>query len=204
MLALLGWNPGTEQEIFSMEELIEAFDLQRVSKSGAKFDPEKTKWFNHQYLVKKSGEELAELFAPQLKERGIEVAKENLAVICDEVKERVNFVHELWEQTDFYFQAPENYDEKAIKKQWKENTAEILQGLVDEVLMQEENYESKHLETQVKAWITAKELGMGKVMAPFRIAVVGGLRGPHLFDITEKLGKAETVNRLQNAISRLG
>lgn len=203
MLALLGWNPGNEQELFSMDELIQNFDLQRVSKSGAKFDPEKVKWFNHQYLLQKTDEELAKLFAPLLEEKGIHVAQEKLAVICSEVKERVNFVSELWAQTDFYFQAPENYDEKAVKKQWKEDTASILKSLLDEVLTQENSFESTALETKVKEWIATQELSMGKVMAPFRIAIVGGLRGPHLFDIIEQIGKKETLERLTKAIQTL-
>ncbi len=204
MLALLGWNSGTEQELFTMEELIEAFDLHRVSKSGAKFDPEKTKWFNHQYLIQKTDAEIAELFLPMLEEKGIHIALEKLEKICGEVKERVNFISELWEQTDFFFQAPQSYDEKAIKKQWKEDTASILLALKQEVLEKEENYESQNLEDKVKVWISEKELGMGKVMAPFRIAIVGGLRGPHLFDILNLIGKEETVSRIQNAITVLG
>ncbi len=204
MLALLGWNPGTEQELFSMDELIQAFDLKRVSKSGAKFDPEKVKWFNHQYLIRKSDEEIATLFAPILEEKGIVVGKEKLAKICGEVKERLNFVHELWEQTDFYFEAPKSYDSKAIKKQWKEDTATLLQALKDDVLESTENFSSAALEESVKAWITAKELGMGKIMSPLRIAVVGGLRGPHLFDIMEQIGKAETLSRLEQAVKTLG
>ncbi|PVX51892.1 glutamyl-tRNA synthetase [Balneicella halophila] len=203
MLALLGWNPGTEQELFTMEELIEAFDLSRVSKSGAKFDPEKVKWFNHQYLIKKTDEEIASLFMPILEEKGISISKDKLTAICGEVKERVSFVSELWEQTDFYFQAPEEFDEKAVKKQWKENTANILQSLLDEVIVDSDDFSSANLEAKVKEWITNEELGMGKVMAPFRIAMVGGLRGPHLFDITEQLGKDETIARLKYAIEKL-
>lgn len=203
MLALLGWNPGTEQELFTMEQLIEAFDLKRVSKSGAKFDPEKVKWFNHQYLIQKTNEELAVLFAPTLKEKGISLAAEKVAAICGVVKERVNFVHELWEQTDFYFKAPESYDEKAVKKQWKPDTSEILQKLFEEILQQEDDFSSAALEDKVKQWINANKLGIGKVMAPFRIAIVGGLRGPHLFDITEQLGKKETLQRVEAAIAAL-
>ncbi len=184
--------------------MINAFDLERVSKSGAKFDPEKTKWFNHQYLIKKEDDEIANLFMPILEAKGVSISTEKLVKICGEVKERVNFIHELWEQTDFFFQTPQNYDEKAVKKQWKEDTATILQSLLDEVLIQEDNYESTYLEGKVKAWISEKNLGMGKVMAPFRISIVGGLRGPHLFDITDLIGKEETVKRLRNAISVLG
>lgn len=204
MLALLGWNPGTEQELFSMNELIQAFDLKRVSKSGAKFDPEKVKWFNHQYLIQKSDEEIAKLFAPVLAEKNIFVDAEKLAAICGKVKERVNFVHELWEQTDFYFQEPKNYDPKAIKKQWKEDTGSILKALNEEILCQEMDFNSLALETKTKEWIANKEIGIGKVMAPFRIAIVGGLRGPHLFDIIEVLGKEETLARLDKAIKTLG
>ncbi len=204
MLVMLGWNPGTEQELFSMEELIQAFDLKRVSKSGAKFDPEKVKWFNHQYLIRKSNEELAALFTPTLEEKGIDVEKAKLEKICGEIKERVNFVHELWEQADFYFEAPKSYDTKATKKQWKEDTALLLQALKEEVLEKEEDFGSAILEAKVKAWIATKNLGMGKVMAPLRIAIVGGLRGPHLFDIIEQIGKQETISRLEHAVKILG
>lgn len=203
MLALLGWNPGNEQELFTMDELIQAFDLSRVSKSGAKFDPEKVKWFNHQYLIKKSNEEVAELFLPILKKKNISISKEKLAVICGEVKERVSFVSELWEQTNFFFQTPEIYEEKAVKKQWKEDTGNILLSLLNEVIAEQNDFSSAALEAKVKEWITKEGLGMGKVMAPFRIAMVGGLHGPHLFDITEQLGKEETIARLKKAIDTL-
>lgn len=203
MLALLGWNPGTEQELFSLDELITAFDLKRVGKSGAKFDPEKVRWFNHQYLVKKTNTELAMLFAPYLEEKGIDAPLEKVAYICGEVKDRVDFVSELWEQTDFFFESPTTFDTKAVKKQWKPETADILSSLVAEVLSVTEDYNSEPLEAKVKEWIQAKELGMGKVMAPFRIALVGGLRGPHLFDIAEQLGKEETVKRILFAIENI-
>lgn len=203
MLALLGWNPGTEQELFSMQELIDSFDLKRVGKSGAKFDPEKTRWFNHQYLIKKVDIELAHLFLPQLESKGIQTTVEKLAPICGEVKERIHFISEFWEQTDFYFQAPKTFETKAIKKQWKPETAKILTDLVAEVLTTTNNFKSADLEEIVKKWIQENELGMGKVMAPFRIALVGGLRGPHLFDIAEKLGKEETINRINFAVKNI-
>lgn len=204
MLALLGWNPGTEQELFSMKELVESFQLKRVGKSGAKFDPEKVRWFNHQYIVKKTDAEIAMLYAPILKEKGITIAQDKLEKICKGVKDRINFISELWEQTEFFFQAPTVYDKKAIKKQWKADTAQILSGLVSEVLSSTEDYESKLLEEKVKKWIAQKELSMGRVMAPFRIAVVGGLKGPHLFDIVEQLGKEETVVRIFKAVETIG
>lgn len=204
MLALLGWNPGTEQELFSMKELVESFQLKRVGKSGAKFDPEKVRWFNHQYIVKKTDAEIALLYVPILKEKGITIAQDKLEKICKGVKDRINFISELWEQTEFFFQAPTVYDKKAIKKQWKADTAQILSELVSEVLSSTEDYESKLLEEKVKKWIAQKELSMGRVMAPFRIAVVGGLKGPHLFDIVEQLGKEETVVRIFKAVERIG
>lgn len=204
MLALLGWNSGTEQEIFSMSELIEHFDLSRVGKSGVKFDPEKTKWFNHQYLIQKSDKQIAELYQPILIGKGIDIPIEKVAVICGEVKERVHFISELWNETDFYFQAPNTYDEKAVKKQWKETTANVLNKLVEEVLAVSNTFESEALEVDVKEWIKSNGLSMGMVLAPLRLVIVGGMRGPHLFDITEQLGKAETIARVQRAVVSLG
>ncbi|NLP19240.1 MAG: glutamate--tRNA ligase, partial [Bacteroidales bacterium] len=199
MLALLGWNPGTEQEIFSMDELIQVFSLDRVGKSGSRFDPDKTKWFNHQYLIKKSGEELAEEFKVILDEKNINYSGFPLARICEMLKERVNFIHELWEESYFFFQAPETYDEKFLKKSYKEDSTQLLQKLI-EILKNQQNFSSEEIENSVKTWIESAEIGFGRVMSPFRLALVGAGKGPHVFDIVEIIGKDESIRRISALI----
>ncbi|RKS01054.1 glutamate--tRNA ligase [Flavobacterium sp. 102] len=199
-LALLGWNDGTEQEIFSLEELAEKFDLNRVHKAGAKFDPDKNKWFNHQYLQKQSDESLAKAFAPILAEKGISTAL-NMTKVVSLIKERANFVSEFWDLADYFFVAPTSYDEKAAKN-WKEETPDFIKQLIA-VLNTIEDFTSVNIETIVKDWMTQKEIGMGKVMQPFRLSLVGALKGPHLFDIVELIGKEETIKRLEKAIATL-
>ncbi len=200
-LALLGWNDGTEQEIFTLEELVNKFDLARVNKSGAKFDPEKNKWFNHQYLVKKEDTELAELFLPLVKEKGFDKDLEFVTKVVASVKERANFVNELWDLSDYFFVAPTSYDEKAAKN-WKEETPDLMKQLIT-VLQGIENFTSVDIETIVKEWLTANEIGMGKVMQPFRLSLVGKMMGPHLFDIVEMIGKEESIKRIQKAIDTI-
>ncbi|MGL2962617.1 glutamate--tRNA ligase [Flavobacterium sp. RSB2_4_14] len=200
-LALLGWNDGTDQEIFSLKELAEKFDLNRVHKAGAKFDPEKNKWFNHQYLQKQSDESLAKTFASILNEKGISVENGKLIKIVSSIKERANFVSEFWDLADYFFVAPTSYDEKAAKN-WKEETPELMKQLIN-VLSTIEDFTSVNIETIVKDWMTQNEIGMGKVMQPFRLSLVGALKGPHLFDIVELIGKVETIKRLEKAITSL-
>ncbi|MBN2597059.1 MAG: glutamate--tRNA ligase [Marinifilaceae bacterium] len=203
MLAFLGWNPGTEQEIFSMEELSQAFSLERVGKSGSKFDPEKTKWFNRQYLMTKSDEEIGILFAEQiLKAKGIDADQETVNRVCGMVKDRVDFVSELWEHVNYFFEAPVEFDAKTVKKGWKEDTSALITELKD-ILESIEDFSSANSEEVVKEWITAKEIGFGKVMNPFRLAVVGAGKGPHMFDIIEILGKKETIARLDYALENI-
>jgi len=199
-LALLGWNDGTEQEIFSLEELVQKFDLSRIHKAGAKFDPEKNKWFNHQYLVGKSDKALAVSFAEDLKKRGISTALD-LTRIVGMIKERASFVTEFWDLADYFFLAPTTYDEKAAKN-WKEETAGLMQQVISE-LNKIEDFTSANIETLLKEWMTANEIGMGKVMQPLRLSLVGALKGPHLFDIIEMIGKAESVKRIEKAIAGL-
>ena len=198
-LSLLGWNSGTEQEIFSMQELIEQFSLDRVSKSGAKFDYEKGKWFNHKYVQLKSNEEIADAFHLLLLEKDIVEDSEKLVKIVSLVKERVNFVKELWDQSSFFFEAPTQYDEKTIKKRWKPETPTQLTELI-EVLEGIEDFRAENTETIVKEWIASKEYNLGAVMNAFRLSVVGEPKGPHMFDITEMIGKEETIERLKKAI----
>lgn len=199
-LALLGWNDGTDQEIFSLEELAQKFDLNRVHKAGAKFDPEKNKWFNHHYLLQQSNESLAEAFAPTLAEKGISTALDVTKVVSL-IKERANFVSEFWDLADYFFVAPTTYDEKAAKN-WKEDTPHLMQQLIS-VLENIGDFTSVNIETIVKDWMTKNEIGMGKVMQPFRLSLVGALKGPHLFDIVELIGKEETIKRLEKAIATL-
>jgi len=200
-LALLGWNDGTEKELYTLEELVQAFDLSRVHKAGAKFDPEKNKWFNHQYLVKQKDEDLAKAFAPILIEKGFSVDKSVLIKVVSLIKERAHFVSEFWEMSDFFFVAPTIYDEKA-RKNWKEETPTLMQELIS-VVEEITDFTSMNIETIVKDWMTKNEIGMGKVMQPFRLSMVGALKGPHLFDIVEVIGKDETINRIQKAIATL-
>jgi glutamyl-tRNA synthetase len=200
-LALLGWNDGTDKELFSLEELVESFDLNRVHKSGAKFDPEKNKWFNHQYLIKQNDADLAKDFTPILVEKGLDISKFDITRIVSLIKERAHFVSEFWDLTDFFFQTPTSYDEKASKN-WKEETPALMQELIS-TLEYIDGFDSANIEAIVKDWLTKNEIGMGKVMQPFRLSLVGALKGPHLFDIVEIIGKEETIARIQKAISTL-
>ncbi len=200
-LALLGWNDGTDKELFTLDELIEAFDLNRVHKAGAKFDPEKNKWFNHQYLIQQDDEVLAKAFAPIVYEKGINVDYTTLVKIVSLIKERAHFVSEFWELADYFFVAPTTYDEKASKN-WKEDTPLLMTQLIS-VLNTIEDFTSANIEAIVKDWMTQNEIGMGKVMQPFRLSLVGALKGAHLFDIVELIGKEETISRIQKAIDTL-
>ena len=201
MLALLGWNPGTEQELFSLDELVNTFDLSRVNKAGAKFDPEKTKWFQHHYLQTKDNAILTALFSKVLDEKGFKT-KDNLSLIVESIKERATFVSDLWDQGSFFFEAPTVYDEKASKKAFKEGTPEVLSQVID-LLTGCEPFSSEEITTKVKGWITTNEIGFGKVMMPLRLSLVGEMKGPDVFDIAAILGKKETIKRIKNTISFL-
>lgn len=219
-LALLGWHGSGDKEMYTMEELIQDFSLDRVSKAGAKFDYEKGKWFNHQYLQLRSNEELAQMFLPTLTANGIENPdKKMVATVIGLTKDRVNFVPELWEQTNFFFVAPTEYDEKSLKKRWKEDSPkhmtellEVLEGVSEEDWHKKEqitNEQSQitnlwHLDKVVMPWIEAHEYGVGIVMNAFRICLVGAARGPHIWDITDVLGKEETLKRVRTALKILG
>lgn len=199
-LAFLGWNPGTEQEIFSMQELIDAFSLDRVSKSGAKFDFEKGKWFNHQYLQLKAVEEITDLFQHFLiEEKDLIEDSDKVKRVVELVRERANFVHELWDQSSFFFVAPTEYAEADVKKRWKTDSANQMLQL-SEVLEGVDHFNAATTEEVVKAWMTDKGYGMGAVMNAFRLCIVGASKGPHMFDIIELIGKDETINRLKRAI----
>lgn len=201
-LALLGWNPGNDQEILSMDDLIKLFSLEKCSKNGAKFDFEKGKWFNHKYIQNKSNEELTELFLPILQEKGISADPAKTAKIIGLVKDRISFVKELWAQTSYFFIAPESYEEKSVKKRWKEDTPERMKELI-EILENITDFASEDTEKIVLGWITENNYHMGNVMNAFRLAVVGECKGPHMFDITTILGKEETIKRIKKAIEVL-
>jgi len=200
MLALLGWNPGTEQELFSMGELIEAFSIDRVGKSGSRFDPEKAKWFNHQYLQKRSNTLLAIEFREFLRARGFHVDIIELEILVELVKERVSFVKDIWDQTDFFFKAPDTYDQEVIKKRWRDDSAKQLMELRS-VLEEIDDFSATSTEHVVKAWIDKNGYNTGAIMNAFRLVIVGALRGPHMFDIISWIGKEETVKRIDNGLS---
>ena len=202
-LALLGWNPGNDQEIFSIEELITLFNLDRCGKSGAKFDYKKGIWFNHQYIQAKSNAEITDLFIPILQEKGIKSEFEKVEKIIGLVKERVDFIKDIWEQAAFFFITPESYDEKTVAKRWKTETPSQLTELIN-VLLPISDFAAHNTEEIVKTWIAEKEYHLGNIMNAFRLALVGESKGPHIFDITEILGKEETLNRLKKAIETLG
>ncbi len=205
-LALLGWNPGTEQELFKLEELTTHFSLERVHKSGARFDPDKTVWYNHQYLQRRSLEKLHKDFLESVTLMGISLEKwdsEYVMNVLSLIRERANFPSDLWTMGRFFFEAPAQYDEKAAKKQWKENTADILNKL-STVLESTANFtDAGQLETEVKTWIGAAGYGFGQVMPPLRLALVGEMKGPHISDIMALLGKEESVSRIKRAIDTL-
>lgn len=201
-LALLGWHNTGDQELYTMDELIQQFSLDRVSKSGAKFDYEKGKWFNHQYLQMKSNEELADLFMPTLQQHGVTADKGIVAQVIGLTKDRVNFVPELWEQVNFFFVAPTEYDEKSLAKRWKEDSPKHMTELL-ELLEQQEDWTADALDNVVMPWINAKGYGVGIVMNAFRICLVGAARGPHIWAITDVLGKEETLRRVRTALSKI-
>lgn len=202
MLAFLGWNPGTEQEIFCLEELTNAFELERVHKAGAKFDPEKTKWFQNQYFQLVDDEKIAKDFEELLKEKKVSTAL-NLTMIVSLLKERASFVSDLWEQGSFFFEAPENYDAKASEKAFKAETPELLKKVVS-ILDSSEDFSADSLSEKVKGWINSENIGFGKVMMPLRLALVGEMKGPEVFDILSILGKGECISRIEKAIEFIG
>lgn len=202
MLAFLGWNPGTPQELFSLDELIETFSLERVSKSGAKFDPDKTKWYNQQYLKNTPNEELAKMVKPLLEEKGYTAKNEQfLADVCKLMKERATFIKDLLED-DYLFVAPTNYDEKTLRKKWKENTPAIMVELRD-LLKELDDFTAENIERAFKSFLETKELGFGAVLPNFRLLVTGLGMGPSMFEICALLGKAETVHRISTGIEKL-
>ncbi|SHG58287.1 glutamate--tRNA ligase [Flagellimonas flava] len=205
-LALLGWNPGTEQELFTLSELVASFSLDRVNKSGARFDPDKTKWYNHHYLQGKTDNELATLFQRELiSKSSIDPARlesSYVEKVVSLIKERANFVSDFWSLGYYFFEAPLEFNEKASRKQWKETTESLMLNVI-KVLEATLEFKSPELEKNIKDWIGANDLSFGKVMGPLRLSLVGDMKGPHVFDIIELLGQQESVNRIKNAIAKL-
>jgi glutamyl-tRNA synthetase len=202
MLSFLGWNPGTTQEIFSMEGLIEAFSLERVGKAGAKFDFDKTRWFNQQYLRSKSKEELAQDLQIILKENGVEAEDNFVETVCEQLKERATFVKDMWEEGKYYFSAPTSYDEKTIRKKWKEDTPKYVSELKDKLSVLSV-FSSENIEVEFKKYLEENELGMGRLLPAFRVCLTGLGMGPSLFDIASLLGKEETIKRMETALEKI-
>ncbi len=202
MLALLGWSPGTDQELFTLEELTKRFSLEKVGKSGSKFDPAKARWFNHQYLIGKTDEELAELFMVDLESRGIKADKDYVSEVVGLIKERAEFVKEFWDQGSFFFRAPETYDPKVVKKRWKEHTPKMMKGLT-EVIKSVQDFKAETLKPEIVKYIESKDLGMGAVMNALRLVLVGGGFGPDLMKIAELLGKDEVIGRIEAGIENI-
>lgn len=203
LLALLGWNPGTEQEFFSLDELTEIFSLERVVKSGSRFDPEKARWFNKYYFQKKSAEELTGLFMPFLNKRRIHLPEEKVIPVVEEIRERCQFVSELWSQGYYFFEAPEIYDEKTVQKKWTEETPaqlEAIAGLFEKL----DGWKQDQVKEKFSEYMNDKGWNFGAVMNPLRLCLVGGNVGPDLFKICEILGKEETVKRIRTAVQRIG
>lgn len=203
MLALLGWNPGTEQEIFSLEELVEVFSIDRISKHGARFDLEKAKWFNHQYLQKLENASLTEVFLQDLKQRGIECDFAKAETIVGLIKERCSFAKELWDNGDYFFVAPESYAEKALKKRWKEGTSERMIEIVSHLRELEDDNWAQKAEDFLMEYIKTNELNMGQIMNSIRLAVVGDTRGCSMLDIFAVLGKEESLRRIEIAAEKI-
>ncbi len=202
MLAFLGWNPGTSQEIFSMQELIEAFTLERVGKAGAKFDFDKTKWFNQQYLRGKSKEDLGKDLQVILKENGVEAKNDFAQAVCQQLKERATFIKDMWEEGKYYFVAPISYDEKTIRKKWGKDTPEFLSQLKSR-LDGISDFSSINIEKTFKSFLEEKELGMGELLPAFRVSLTGLGMGPSLFDIASLLGREETIKRMETALNTI-
>ena len=202
-LALLGWNPGTEQEIMSLDEMVKLFDITKCSKAGAKFDYVKGTWFNHEYILQKSDEEIARHYDVMLKAEGIDEPFDRVMAVAGMMKSRVNFVKELVPLCRFFFVAPEAYDEKTVKKRWKEDSAEMMTRLAD-LLDTLDDFSLAHQEEVVNKWIEDNGLHMGNIMNAWRLTLVGEGKGPHMFDISAFLGKEETIRRMRRAIEVLG
>ena len=201
-LALLGWNPGNDQELMTLDEMVRLFDIHRCSKAGARFDYVKGIWFNHEYILKMSDERVAEMFMPVLKEHGIDAPMDKVVTVVGMMKGRVNFVKELWDTCKFFFVAPTEYDPKTVQKRWKPDSAEMMTRLAD-LLESLADFSLENQERVVMKWIEDNGLHTGNIMNAFRLTLVGEGKGPHMFDISSVLGKEETIARMRRAIEVL-
>ena len=201
-LALLGWNPGHDEEIMSLEDMIRLFSFDRCSKSGAKFDFEKAKWFNHEYIQTTSNDELETMFRPILEENGVTASKEFSRDVIGLIKNRAHLIDDLWDQGKFFFVAPTSYDAKTVKKRWKDETPQQITELI-ELIESNKDFSNENQETAVKQWIESKQYHLGNIMNALRLALVGEPKGPHIFDITALIGKEETINRLKRAVTTI-
>ncbi|MCP4309851.1 MAG: glutamate--tRNA ligase [Bacteroidetes bacterium] len=202
LLALLGWNPGTEQELFSLEELIDEFQLEKVGRSGSRFDPEKSKWFNHQHIGLIPDANLFPAFSKELVSHRIDCTDDQLQILVPLIKPRITFLHEIWEQSWFFFKAPEEYDSGVVKKRWKADTPEKM-ALLAEALASCEPFTAESIETVVKGEIEKNEWGMGAIMNAWRLVLVGAAKGPGLFDLASFIGKEEVISRMKSGIDQI-
>ena len=202
MLAFLGWNPGTTKEIFSMDELIQAFSLDRVGKAGAKFDFDKTRWFNQQYLRARSKKELSNSLQFILKENGIDKDNKYVEAVCEQLKERATFVNDMWLEGRYFFDAPDSYDDKTVRKKWKEDSPNLLVELKNKLILIED-FSSENIEEVFKGFLIEKNIGMGKLLPVFRLSLTGLGMGPSIFNIASLIGKEETLNRINTALNNL-
>lgn len=203
MLALLGWNPGTEQELFSLDELIKEFQLEKVGKSGSRFDPEKAKWFNHQHIQQMEDKELVPAFQSVLNTNEVNIDDGKVKQLVPIIKPRIDFIHEVWEESWFFFKAPDFYDQAVVKKRWKEDTPGKME-LLARTLEQCEPFTAESVETIVKALITSNEWGMGAIMNAWRLLLVGAAKGPGLFDLASFIGRDEVISRMKNGMDAIG
>lgn len=203
ILAFLGWNPGTEQELFTLSDLTEAFSLDRVVKSGARFDPDKAKWYNQQYLKDKSDDDLAALFIPVLQQKQLPVSLAFIKKIAGMIKERLVFPRDFWEQSFYFFEAPASYDQQMVKKVWKEDTLQIITA-IREIMNRTTDFDAVTLENLIRQYTEQHNLGFGRVVAPLRLLIVGSGMGPHLFDILEMIGKEDSLRRIDKGLEQLG
>jgi glutamyl-tRNA synthetase len=202
MLALLGWNDGTEKEFFSIKELTESFELERVHKSGAKFDPEKTEWFQHHYMQEMAVSKLVQEFSIILEDKGVDVQQAYVEEVVEKIRERAAFVSEFWELSSFYFESPKEFDSKSAKKAWKNDSQEWMRALIGK-LESIEDFSQIHVQSEVKEWINTQGLSFGKIMQPLRLALVGAMSGPDVFHIAASIGKEDSITRLNYAIEKL-
>jgi glutamyl-tRNA synthetase len=201
-IALLGWNPGTEQEIFTLEELAKVFSIEHVHKAGARFDFEKAKWFNHQYLKLQSAEDIATSFESILREKGVTVRRDYAIKVVDLIRERVNSVNEIWSHSSFFFVAPDSYDQEVVKKRWKDNVPSLITEICT-ILKSQDTFNAQTFKDTIHSFVETKQANMGSVMNSLRLALVGGSFGPDLPLIAELLGKEEVISRIERALEKL-